>query len=131
MTTAHTPLPGLLIRGTALIAGVLLTACWSLSEGYGEPCASNSDCPSLLLQCHDVPRLEARLCLTRAPGGEGQACVDERECNEGLRCDLASSTCQGGGIGLPECGSDADCDGDLRCVDGACSASAQPPAASR
>ena len=86
----------------------MLGGCWTLSEGYGEPCESNSDCPSLLLQCYDVEREDRKLCLTRAPGPDGQSCVNELECLPGLRCDLATSTCASGGLGLPEC-DEADC----------------------
>lgn len=106
---------GLLAPSVLLLAG-----CWNLGEGYGQPCESNGDCPGVLLNCHDVPREGKRLCLTRAPGPEGQRCVDALECNQGLRCDLATATCAGGGIGLPECGADEDCDAGLRCISGSC-----------
>lgn len=83
--------------------------CWNLNEGYGEPCETDADCPALLLSCHEVERVDGSLCLTRAPGGAGESCVNELECRPGLRCDLVTATCASGGLGLPECGDGESC----------------------
>ena len=112
---------GIVALALGLTGCAALTALLPASDNYGEICTSDEDCTDGL-SCVDSPREEGSYCLANPVGRDGDTCYSYLECESGLRCDMATSTCMSGGLGLPDCDDDGDCDEGEICNGGTCEA---------
>lgn len=123
------------------VAG-LLAGMFALVSTAGTGCAESSEPePSRetnwLRRCSDDNDCNKRGAGSCECGLCSERCNDDSACPDGLVCKTAESALvldacgptHAGGLCAPECKRDADCVGDLRCLEGACAPDSTPPPA--